>query len=366
MKSSLRTIVTVVALPPPTHGQAVVNQAIVDALSSTSLPIKVVNTSPGALQKGLSYHVTRMRLHILRAIPAILNAKNGLLYGVVEPGFGIGYNFLTILFARAMYLRIVLHHHSALYTKTFDRRFDWLSRLAGKRTLHVALDEFMAKDIRARYPFAGNVVVAHNASHVAQPILEQPKTRTLTCGFMSNLSREKGLDTFFDCLRAARSTGLDLRAILAGPPTSQEADRMIAAARDEFGDMLEVVGSVSGASKQAFFRSIDVFLFPTRYKVEGQPLVILEAMSYGVPVVATHQGYCAELVGNAGTSAPIANFVTVATGFLTQCHNDVGYLRKMAVVARERYETLKRDADAQMNDLISEICSSGDCILADA
>jgi glycosyltransferase involved in cell wall biosynthesis len=354
---SLHPIVAIVALPPPTHGQAVVNQAIVNALSSARVPLKVINTSPGVLRRGLGYHAKRMRLHILEAIPAILNAKVGLVYSVVEPGFGMCYNFLIVFFARIMHLRIVLHHHSAMYTKTFDLRFEWLSRLAGKSTLHVALDEFMAKDIRAHYRFVVNVVVAHNASHVDQPKIEERNDQALTCGFLSNLSREKGLDIFFDCLRGARSAGLNLKAILAGPSASQEAERMIAAARDEFGDMLSVLGPVSGTSKQAFFRSIDVFLFPTRYRIEGQPLVVLEAMSYGVPVVATHQGYCAELVGNAGASAMSDAFKMVATEFLTHCYNDAEYRRRMGAQARKRYEMLKRDADVQMNNLIGEICS---------
>jgi glycosyltransferase involved in cell wall biosynthesis len=197
---------------------------------------------------------------MLKAIPALLNSKTSLLYSVVEPGYG-----LIIFVARIRRLRIVLHHHSAFYTKDFNRRFYWLSRLAGKESLHVALDEFMARDMRARYPFVVNVLVSHNASHVIQPILEERHDRPLTCGFMNNLCREKGLELVIGSLRTARSTGLDLQAILAGPPTSYEAEKAIEKAKDEFGDALTVLGPVSGARKQEFFRSIDVFLFPTSY-----------------------------------------------------------------------------------------------------
>jgi glycosyltransferase involved in cell wall biosynthesis len=177
---------------------------------------------------------------------------------------------------------------------------------------------------------------------------------------MSNLSREKGLDTFLDCLRSARLAGLDLHAVLAGPAASDEVANMVADAKAEFGDRLKVLGPVSGASKQAFFRSIDVFLFPTRYRVEGQPLVILEALSHGVPVVASRQGYCAELVGNAGASASIDDFQAVAIEFLTHCSRDADYRRKLGAEARGRYEALKHEADAQKADLIRRMCSSQD------
>jgi glycosyltransferase involved in cell wall biosynthesis len=354
---SRHSILAIVALPPPTHGQAVVNQAIVDAISSAGAPLKVVNTSPGALQKGLGYHARRMSLHLLEAMPAILEARKGLVYSVVEPGFGMAYNFLIILLARMKGLRIVLHHHSALYTKTYDRRFAWLSRLAGSDALHVALDEFMAKDLKGHYPVISNVAVALNAAYVDDAVVQDRPARPFTCGFMSNLSREKGLDTFLDCLRSAGKAGLDLRAVIAGPAASEEAAKMIDDAKAEFGDRLEVLGPVSGVSKQAFFRSIDVFLFPTRYRVEGQPLVILEAMSYGVPVLASQQGYCAELVGNAGASAPIEAFVTTANEFLARCRRDAGYCQTIGAEARKRYETLKREADAQKKDLVRRMCS---------
>lgn len=358
MDESQHGILAIVALPPPTHGQAVVNQAIVDAISSAGAPLKVVNTSPGALQKGLGYHARRMSLHLLEATPAILETGNGLVYSVVEPGLGMAYNFLVVLLARMKGLRIVLHHHSALYTKTRDHRFAWLSRLAGRNTLHVALDEFMARDLKANYPFISNVAVALNAAYVDDPTVQERPARPLTCGFMSNLSREKGLDTFLDCLRAAQKAGLDLRAVLAGAAASGEAAKMIADAKVEFGDRIEVLGPVSGVSKQKFFRSIDVFLFPTRYRVEGQPLVILEAMSYGVPVLASEQGYCAELVGNAGASAPIEAFHATAIEFLTRCSRDPEYSRTLGTDARKRYETLKHEADAQKKDLVHQMCSS--------
>jgi glycosyltransferase involved in cell wall biosynthesis len=357
MDGSRHIILAIVALPPPTHGQAVVNQAIVDAISSSGARLKVINTSPGTLRKGLGYHARRMSLHLLEAMPAILRAGKGLVYSVVEPGLGMIYNFLILLFARMKGLRIVLHHHSALYTKTRDRRFAWLSRLAGADALHVALDEFMAKDLREHYPFVTNIAIALNAAYVNDPTAEDRPDGSLTCGFMSNLSPEKGLDTFLDCLRSALKAGLDLRAILAGPAASEEAAQMVADAKAEFGERLELLGSVSGASKQAFFRSIDVFLFPTRYRVEGQPLVILEAMSYGVPVLASQQGYCAELVGNAGASAPIEAFEATALEFLRRCSRDRGYRRTIGAVARKRYETLKREADAQKSDLVLQMCS---------
>jgi glycosyltransferase involved in cell wall biosynthesis len=354
------TILAVVALPPPAHGQALVTQAIIDKLSATNVCLKVINTSPGSLQKGLKYHRKRMAAILWRALPAILGRRDGVLYTTVEAGLGICYNFLVALSARAVGLQIVLHHHTSSYAKIYHRRFDWLSRLAGKQAFHVALDEAMARDLQAKYSSIERVVVVHNASYVGRPAIEDRGDRRLACGFMSNLTREKGLDFFLDFFRAARNAELDLQAVLAGPATSREIKELVAAAQREFGNTLNFLGPVAGPSKEAFFRSIDIFLLPTRHKAEAQPLVILEAMSYGVPVVTSQQGYCAELVGGAGMSAQISEFQRVAMSFVSRCSGDGDYLGKMRVEALERFEHLRADADRQMISLIDILCSASD------
>lgn len=359
LNKTAQSILAVVALPPPTHGQAAVNQAVVDALSATRAPVAIVNTSPGSLRRGLSYHAKRLRLLTFKVIPSILGVRGGVLYSVVEPGHGMYYNFLVILFSRVKRLRIALHHHSAFYTKAFDRRFELLSRLAGKQTLHIALDEAMARDLKMRYASIERVIISHNASHVTKPDLMERRERTFSVGFMSNLSREKGLDVFLDCVRSARSAGMDVQAVLAGPSASRDAEKMIADAKGEFCDKLNIFGPVSGSSKEAFFRSIDIFLFPTRYKLEAQPLVVIEALSYGVPVVVTEQGYCAELIGETGVSGSIADFQKLATSFVARCYSDAVYLQEMRAEARRRFEILRARADVQMDQLVSAISSAG-------
>ena len=51
-----------------------------------------------------------------------------------------------------------------------------------------------------------------------------------------------------------------------------------------------------GTDKDDFYKDIDVLAFPTRYENEAESLVVLEAMSYGVPIIAYGRGCIPEIL----------------------------------------------------------------------
>ena len=51
--------------------------------------------------------------------------------------------------------------------------------------------------------------------------------------------------------------------------------------------MVEHLGFVSGDRKAEVLRDADLFLFPTQYLGENQPVNLIEAMAFGLPIVTT-------------------------------------------------------------------------------
>ena len=92
--------------------------------------------------------------------------------------------------------------------------------------------------------------------------------------------------------------GVDATLTLAGPIMTERARREIEAAGLEFNSALILLGPVAGTAKDAFFGEIDIFLFPSRYRFEAQPLVVLEAMAHGCAPIVSHAGFTVELVGD--------------------------------------------------------------------
>jgi glycosyltransferase involved in cell wall biosynthesis len=106
--------------------------------------------------------------------------------------------------------------------------------------------------------------------------------------FLSSLFRWKGILVFLEAVGRARADGCQIDARVAGDwPSRSERDEAAALMRRlDLEGIVEFAGPVSGPEKTLLFRSADIFCFPSLV-MEGQPLVILEAMAEGLPVVAT-------------------------------------------------------------------------------
>jgi glycosyltransferase involved in cell wall biosynthesis len=114
-----------------------------------------------------------------------------------------------------------------------------------------------------------------------------------TIGFVGRLSEEKGLQTLLEAMAAIRSRIPRVRLLIAG--TGPIEHRLRKFVQDtNLGNSVSFMGFCSNVFKM--MGDLDVFVLPSR--TEGCPIVVLEAMAMGVPVVATNVGGTPELVEN--------------------------------------------------------------------
>jgi glycosyltransferase involved in cell wall biosynthesis len=191
-----------------------------------------------------------------------------------------------------------------------------IARVPFRGGCHILLCAAMARAFHDVYGSMARVVVISNSSFLELPPRPRsPRRRNLrdglTLGHLSNLTIEKGLADVIRTLEAFVGAGLPASLRLAGPILTDEARELIAEASQSFGDALEYVGPVQPDAVVNFLRDLDVFLFPSVYRNEAEPLVVIEAIQVGVPVVAFDRGCLAEIIRSNGvTVPPDADFAT--------------------------------------------------------
>ena len=237
----------------------------------------------------------------------------------------------------------MIHHHSFYYVDQRLFLMQALTWLAGSAATHILLCDRMCQMFERQYPNALRTVAIANAFCVqADTALEALECASsggrLTIGFLSNLSSDKGVGTFLELAAKARAAGLAVDAVVAGAPQAADDARsfaeMIAAAPYR----VHVLGPVHGAAKARFFAMIDVFVFPTRYAHEADPLVVWEALAAGRPVIAYARGCIREQVGDAGLLIEVhQSFVPPALQTVRALLDDPVALGHQQAAARRRH-----------------------------
>jgi glycosyltransferase involved in cell wall biosynthesis len=114
---------------------------------------------------------------------------------------------------------------------------------------------------------------------------------------VGRLNREKGVRHLIAAL--ARVPG-DARLLIVGDGEERQALEL--RVHDEgVADRVTFVGAVQREGVASYLRAADVFVFPTEHP-EAAPLVLPEAMSVGLPVVASRVGAIPEVVGDGATA----------------------------------------------------------------
>lgn len=117
-----------------------------------------------------------------------------------------------------------------------------------------------------------------------------PLTGPLQVLYLSNMIKSKG---YFEVLKLAeRTKHMDIHFNFAGgwQSTEDEKEFFNYIAEHDLEKCVTFHGFVNGERKKALWEQSHLMLFPTRYKAESFGLVIIEAFSYGIPVIATDEG----------------------------------------------------------------------------
>ncbi|MBN1346449.1 MAG: glycosyltransferase family 4 protein [Phycisphaerae bacterium] len=313
------TVLVVGPLPPPHHGVSLCTKLIVEYAGFADLRVLHHDTSD---HRSLSTVDRIDAANILLGVGDLLTflyllvaERIDLIYlPLCQTRLGILRDAAFLLPARMLRKRVVLHMHGARFRAVYDTSgplVRWLSRASLRGSAAIIV---LGESLRSL--FSG--IVAPERIHVLPNGIEDwpagaslPSERSLQSPtrvlYFGALTRAKGL---IDALEAAaivsKRCGPSVRFVFAGG-FRYESDRVEAqsiVATRHLEDTVCFKGVLTGREKAEAFAEADLFLFLSHD--EGQPLVLLEAMAAGLPIVATRVGAVPETVrhGESGLVVP--------------------------------------------------------------
>jgi len=335
-------------LPPPPNGMTLTTQALLSSEIVESLRVTHIDTSDHRAISNvgtLDLHNILLALkHGLKFAVALLRVRPDVIYlPVARNRLGFLRDVLFLVPARLSRKPVVVHLHSTSFAEYYGEEslvMRALIRLAfGPRTHAIVLAESLRDAFGPLVPLERTHVVPNGVPDVGGG--PPAETRPPIVVHMTTMWTEKGV---FDVLEiAARIRGLvpEARFLLAGPwyAERERATAVQEVARLGLKDTVSLLGPVAGEGKARLLHEASVFLFPSRYRFECQPLVILEALAAGTPVVATRIGVLEETIqdGVEGFLTPVGDQEALFTRTLTVLR-DRALRGQIGTAARRRYE----------------------------
>ena len=320
-------IIAMVQLPPPMHGAAKMNQFAIKALAK-DFDLHVIEMRfARTLSEVNRFSVRKIGLAVwlwLRLVWALPRAKA--LYICFSPnGFSYYRDCLYVLLAKLLRVPAILHLHGRGLPEM--RRSKWaelFQKMVLKGQTVILLGESLRAEIEGLDCKSAIISNCLDDSAFIGPATKQwvphDPIRLL---WLSNLFQAKGIETLLAACEILHAQGIACHLTIAGAGGDiSEAELGTLLEKYQMHAAATYLGPVSDPERQDAFKNSELFIFPSHYANEAQPLVVLEAMAANVPVITSNIATLPEFVrdGETGRLCPpkapeeLANALSAAIG----------------------------------------------------
>jgi glycosyltransferase involved in cell wall biosynthesis len=304
--------------PPPYHGVAMAIRTLLDSKLGESFEVRHLELADRRgiqhVNKVDAYDAALFLKQWFLLVWLLITIRPQMVYLVLSQKTG-GFlrDSLFVWPVRLFGCRMIAHVHGGEFRAWFDTRRGMLQRYArlvlGQLSRLIVLGESLKSMFSGLVPDRRVVVVengieGHRHDFVQRARHGKQRWRIL---HLTTLNEMKGTLIFLQAIPWVIKEREDVEFICAGPWSHlkhrREAELIIAA--QGLAPHLTFHGQVVDGDKWALLESADVFVFPG-IQQEGQPLVVIEAMAAGLPVIYTDRGCLRETVidGLTGLEVP--------------------------------------------------------------
>lgn len=342
----MKKICMIGAYPPPINGMSVAieclseAQSLKDQFSIYKVDFAVKNQLTGLRE--ILYKIYFNIDHMFQFKKLIANSNFDIFYlnmSTSNRGSNRDILLTNIIQKYAPCAKLVLHHHGGSFQSFYEGCSKWRKRRV-KAYLDAA-DIVIALTETLSYMFKGVVDnakmrIVSNCVKDSERLSSEQIDKKLTLiiqkeffnfVYLSNMIKSKGYMIVLETAKALKENNekYKVKFIFAGAFRSDrdknEFEEYIR--QNQLEGIVEYRGVVQGEEKVHLLFQGDVFILPTKYPLEGQPISILEAMAAGMPIITTDQGGISDIVKD-GINGKVLKEVTascVASAILSLINN---------------------------------------------
>lgn len=174
-----------------------------------------------------------------------------------------------------------------------------------KNTNIIFISDLMHKELEGLHYFK-HVTTINNGSRSGitdnefdSMVNDRCDAKTVNVLYLSNMIKEKGYDKVLELAKHQKEAGANKVHFHFAGSWGSHADQEFFFSFIKQHDLENLVsyhGFVSGDQKKELFKTSHLFVFPTSYNREIFPLSLLEALSYGLPILTYDTGAIKEVM----------------------------------------------------------------------
>lgn len=342
----------VVSIPPPNHGTTIYLKNLLNSKLKEEFEIHHCDTSDHRDLNNLSkidiINIYLAIKNLMDLFIILIKEKPDLVYIPISPSF-LPYfrDGLFLLFSKWFSkAKIVVHLHCGDYfRKEFYDKSNFIVKYFIKHSLNKAdCAIVLSNNLKNIFKdLVSNVVVAYNGvdySFISTNNIQN--TKMIKIGYLGNILISKGImdliKAFEILVRHYNCNNIILE--FAGNYWNQDNAKELISSfikTNKLSNKVFDLGFLKLEEKEFFLQDLDIFVFLS-YN-EGMPLVLLEAMAAGLPIVASNVGSIPEIVvdGENGFIVEKNNPQEAARVIMKLIENPE-LRKKMGKAGREKYE----------------------------
>lgn len=363
--------------PPPASGQSISFRMLCEGFEEKKIPRYVIDISGGDIgRKDGAFSFNRLK-HLIKpllmSVMFLIYRKRNIYLTIAQSWNGFLRDFVFIFFASLGNYRIVVHLKGGNYKKFYETQANWKRQLIlwtlQKTDSIIVLGKCLIDDFDFVPDYKNKIKVVLNGLPVKTTSNNLPKIlspeRPIKLLFLSNLIESKGyLDVLESVNILVNEYNLDIQCDLCGEfliaDDSVLYDNPLKAKEDFNKRILDLglknnvhwLGTVSGEKKEKVLAESHFFILPTNYSNEGQPVSIIEALSYGCVVISTHYRTIPDMLeeGKSGIFVDYNNSQQIADSIKSMIDNSDQFtcLSKNAISVFEK----KFKRESHLNSII--------------